>query len=413
MAVTAYVALGSNLGDRSGYLNGALQALRERSGLAVARVSSFHETAPVGGPPSQGLYLNAVAEIHTDLSPHQLLDVLQAVEQQFGRVRRERDGPRTLDLDLLLFGDRVLSEPSLVVPHPRMRQRVFVLEPLAEIAPAAVDPVSGLTAAELLQQLRTAPAAETGRELRGLRALVTGSTSGIGRAIALKLAAAGADVLVHGRRSLEAAERVANQAASLGVRAGLILADLRRQDECRALVERAWGQWDGLDVWVNNAGADTLTGEAGRWPFERKLEELLAVDVTATLLLARDVGRWMKARGSGTIINMGWDQADGGMEGDSGQLFGAAKAAVMAFSKSLALSLAPEVRVNCLAPGWIQTAWGEKASADWQQRVLRETPLGRWGTPEDVAGAVRWLVSPEAAFITGQVLRINGGAVRY
>jgi NAD(P)-dependent dehydrogenase (short-subunit alcohol dehydrogenase family) len=100
------------------------------------------------------------------------------------------------------------------------------------------------------------------------------------------------------------------------------------------------------------------------------------------------------------------------MEGDSGQMFGATKAAVMAFSKSLAVSLAPQVRVNCLAPGWIRTAWGEGASAQWQERVQRETPLRRWGTPADVAAAARWLVSPSAAFITGQVVRINGGVVR-
>ena len=146
-------------------------------------------------------------------------------------------------------------------------------------------------------------------------------------------------------------------------------------------------------------------------PFEAKLQELLAVDVTATMLLARAVGERMKPTG-GVIVNMGWDQAETGMEGDSGQLFAAAKAAVMGFTKSLALSLAPHVRVNCLAPGWIRTAWGESASEDWQQRAIREAPLGRWGTPDDVAQVACWLVSPAAAFVTGQVIRINGGAVR-
>ncbi len=109
---------------------------------------------------------------------------------------------------------------------------------------------------------------------------------------------------------------------------------------------------------------------------------------------------------------MGWDQADTGMEGDSGELFAASKGAIVAFSKSLALSLAPTVRVNCLAPGWVRTAWGEGASERWQERVRRETPLRRWGRPEDVAAAARWLVSPAADYLTGQVLRINGGAVR-
>jgi len=157
---------------------------------------------------------------------------------------------------------------------------------------------------------------------------------------------------------------------------------------------------------------DTLTGEAATSSFEQKLEELWAVDVRSTIQLSRDIGARMKEQGSGLILTMGWDQAETGMEGDSGQLFAAAKSAVMGFTRSLALSLAPQVRVNCLAPGWIKTAWGEKASEIWQERVVRETPLQRWGTPEDVAGTARWLASREARFITGQVIRINGGAIR-
>src|SRR5262249_45057307 len=100
-----------------------------------------------------------------------------------------------------------------------------------------------------------------------------------------------------------------------------------------------------------------------------------------------------------------------GMEGDSGELFAASKGAIMAFSRSLALSLAPTVRVNCLAPGWIRTAWGEGASRRWQERVRRGTPLGRWGSPQEVAAVARWLVSSAADFLTGQIIRVNGGAV--
>jgi 3-oxoacyl-[acyl-carrier protein] reductase len=120
----------------------------------------------------------------------------------------------------------------------------------------------------------------------------------------------------------------------------------------------------------------------------------------------------MKAQGQGAIVTMGWDQAETGMEGDSGELFAATKGAVMAFTRSLALSLAPQVRVNALAPGWIKTAWGGAASSVWHKRVLRETPLARWGTPEDVARVACFLVSPAAEFMTGQVVRINGGAIR-
>jgi len=189
----------------------------------------------------------------------------------------------------------------------------------------------------------------------------------------------------------------------------VVMADLSDSAAHERLVQEAWHWRGGVDIWVNNAGADTLTGEAVHWKFERKLEELLRIDVVATLRLARLIGKRMKERGSGTIVHIGWDQAESGQAGDSGELFAAAKGAVMAFSKSLARSLAPTVRVNCVAPGWIKTAWGAGASQYWQDRARRESLLDRWGTPEDVARAVRFVVSPAASFITGQTIAVNGG----
>jgi 2-amino-4-hydroxy-6-hydroxymethyldihydropteridine diphosphokinase len=412
--IAAYIALGSNLGDRADYLERALTALRQCEGVQVTRVSPVYETRPVGGPLGQGPYLNAVAEVRTECSAHDLLDVLLAIEQQLGRVRQEREGPRTIDLDLLLYGDLVHADERLIVPHPRLHERLFVLQPLAQIAPGLIHPALKRSVAELLAELQGLRpyGVSAGRELASRRAVVTGSTSGIGRAIALELAAAGADVIVHGRRSRPAAEETAAQVRLAGVRGAVCLADLSDAEACRRLVEEAWQCWGGIDIWINNAGADTLTGEAASWPFERKLRELLAVDVTATMLLSRDAGRRMHDDKGGVLVNMGWDQAETGMEGDSGELFAASKGAIMAFSRSLALSLAPAVRVNCLAPGWIRTAWGEEASRRWQERVKRETPLGRWGRPEDVAAVTRWLVSPAAEFLTGQIIRVNGGAVR-
>jgi 3-oxoacyl-[acyl-carrier protein] reductase len=130
------------------------------------------------------------------------------------------------------------------------------------------------------------------------------------------------------------------------------------------------------------------------------------------MMLSKEVGARMQVWGNGVIINIGWDQAAVGMEGDSGELFAATKGAVMSFSRSLALSLAPKVRVHCIAPGWIKTAWGESASDPWQERVLTETPLNRWGSPEDVAALAAFLCSREATYLTGQVWNCNGGAVR-
>lgn len=246
-------------------------------------------------------------------------------------------------------------------------------------------------------------------ELSGLTAVVTGSSSGIGRAIALELAQAGAQVLVHARCSADAARAVSAEIAALGRKSEVLLHDIGDSGAHQAFVERAWAWQGAVDIWVNNAGADLLTGEPGKWPFERKLAELLRVDVTGTMLLARLAGARMKARGAGVILNMGWDQAEHGMAGDSGELFAASKGAIMAFTRSLAMSLGPEVRVNCLAPGWIKTSWGEGASDYWHERAVRECALGRWGTPEDVAKVARFLASPASGFITGQIVPVNGG----
>jgi 3-oxoacyl-[acyl-carrier protein] reductase len=239
-------------------------------------------------------------------------------------------------------------------------------------------------------------------------AVVTGSSSGIGRAIALELARAGADVLVHARRNREGADAVAELIRSLGRQATVVLADLSEPSEQDQFVASAWA-WRDIDVWINNAGADVLTGDAAKQSFEEKLDSLWRVDVVATLRLSRAVGERMRARGGGVIINMGWDQAETGMGGESGQFFGATKGAIMAASRSLAKSLAPEVRVNCIAPGWIRTEWGQQASDDWQQRAQRESLLHRWGMPEDVARVACFLASSAAEFVNGQIIPVNGG----
>jgi 2-amino-4-hydroxy-6-hydroxymethyldihydropteridine diphosphokinase len=141
--ITAYVALGSNLGDREAHLAHAVAALRATCGVEVRALSSIRETQPVGGPP-QGAFLNAVVELRTELSARTLLERLLEIEAEAGRERGPlRNAPRTLDLDLLIYGDQRIDEPGLVVPHPRMHERAFVLEPLAEIAPELARRVAG------------------------------------------------------------------------------------------------------------------------------------------------------------------------------------------------------------------------------------------------------------------------------
>lgn len=151
--VTAYLALGSNLGNREAALRGAREALDAIPGVEVAASSSLYETAPVGGPTGQGPYLNAVLRVETSLSAPELLQSCLGVEERFGRRRLERWGPRTLDVDLLLYSVETLHLPGLEVPHPRLHQRPFVLLPLSELAPGLTHPVLGRTVRELAEDL--------------------------------------------------------------------------------------------------------------------------------------------------------------------------------------------------------------------------------------------------------------------
>src|SRR4051812_12577261 len=149
MSSTAFVGLGSNLGDRQAYLDQAIETLENADNISVTQVSSYYETEPLGGPAGQPDFLNAVAELETELSAEALLSVLQDIEKANKRVRQERFGPRTLDLDLLLYDDVVFKSQTLTLPHPRMHKRGFALEPLAEIAPELVHPVLNKTIQEL------------------------------------------------------------------------------------------------------------------------------------------------------------------------------------------------------------------------------------------------------------------------
>lgn len=247
------------------------------------------------------------------------------------------------------------------------------------------------------------------RELSDRVAVVTGSSRGIGRAIAMELAAAGAHVVIHAGHNSQALEQASAAVRAQGVEAEAVMADLCLDVAQDDLLEHAW-QWKGhVDIWINNAGVDILTGDRAEWTFEQKLDSLWEVDTRATIRLSRQIGKRMAQRGTGVILNTGWDGAERGMAGDSAELFAASKGAVMAFTRSLAQSLAPKVRVNCMALGWIKTAWGDQASDAWQDRARQESLANRWGTPEDVARVACFLVSPQSEFLSGQVIQVNGG----
>jgi 3-oxoacyl-[acyl-carrier protein] reductase len=241
---------------------------------------------------------------------------------------------------------------------------------------------------------------------------VTGASSGIGRAIAETFAAHGATVLLTHRASPDRSREVAEAIAARGGRALVAQADLGTREACERLVAQARDDLGRVDVWVNNAGVDVLTGDAAAWEWERKLDALLAVDLKGTIACSYAVGELMRRQEpGGTIVNMSWDHVTTGMAGDDPQLFSAVKGGVLAFSKSLARRLAPEVRVNVLCPGWIETSFGEHVDREFHNAVAESTPLRRWGRPQDVANAALYLASPEASFVTGQAINVNGGVV--
>jgi 3-oxoacyl-[acyl-carrier protein] reductase len=251
--------------------------------------------------------------------------------------------------------------------------------------------------------------------LAGRAVLVTGGSSGIGQAIAIAAARAGADVAVTYHLNERGARDVERDICALGRRGAAIhlnLADIASVAELAELGATARRSLGRLDVWINNAGADILTAPAAALSPIQKLDLLLAVDLRGTVLASWQAADMFAAQDEGgVIINMSWDHVLTGMAGANPQLFSAVKGGVLAFSKSLARSVGPRVRVNIIAPGFIETAFGVGAGDEWRRVVVESTPLKRWGTPDDVAAAAVFLASPDAAFLTGQTILVGGGVV--
>ncbi len=248
--------------------------------------------------------------------------------------------------------------------------------------------------------------------LAGRCVLVTGASSGIGRAIALASARAGADVALTYRRNEAGAREVERDVSAAGRKAVVIRADVAEESSVQALGETARQALGRIDAWVNNAGADILTGPAATLSDVARLDLLISVDLRGTMLAAWRAADILAAQpDGGVIINMSWDHVLTGMAGRNPELFAAVKGGVLAFSKSLARSVAPRVRVNVVAPGWIDTSFAFGIDDRRRAAIADATPLRRWGTPDDVAGAVVFLASPAAAFLTGQTLLVGGGVV--
>lgn len=239
--------------------------------------------------------------------------------------------------------------------------------------------------------------------------VVTGAGRGIGRALALGFAAQGATVLVHYGHAQQNAEEVMHMIAAAGGRAYMAQADVAVADDVVRLVTEAVTTLGPIDVWINNAGASANSSESQGLSEEQRFARVMAVDVMGTWRCCHAVKTHM--RDDGCILNLGWDHALDGAPGFVNELYAVSKGAVISMTRCLAKELAPRVRVNCIAPGWIENEWVLGRSDAFRMKVEQSIPMQRWGKPADIVEAALFLVSPAASFITGQVLVVDGGEV--
>ncbi len=250
------------------------------------------------------------------------------------------------------------------------------------------------------------------KRLKDKIAVITGASSGIGAKIAILFAKEGGSVVVNYRKSKDNAEKVVEEIKCMGQHAIAIQADMGNKKDIIRLISATMDKFGHIDILVNNAGADILTGSGALANNDEKLEQLLNVDLKGTMNACWLVATIMQKQGAGVIVNMGWDLATHGIEGSNPQIFAASKAGVLGFTRSFAKTVAPEIRVNMVSPGWIATSFSEKyMQEEYFQARIKEIPLGRFGKPEDVAAAVVFLASEESSYLSGESININGGLV--
>ena len=241
--------------------------------------------------------------------------------------------------------------------------------------------------------------------------VVTGAGRGIGRTLALGFAEQGATVLVHYFQSDQGAREVVNQIQARGGRAIMIQADIRQASEVTRLVTESHRQLGPIDIWINNAGATANSEETRGMEDAAVFERLIEVDILGTWRCCREARPYMRT--GGCLLTTGWDGVLVGLPGLPNQAYAASKGAIMALTRSLAAEYAPDIRVNCIAPGLIENDWARRLSPQARQHLSEHVPLQRWGTPEDVLQMALFLASPAASYITGQTMLVNGGGIMH
>ena len=238
--------------------------------------------------------------------------------------------------------------------------------------------------------------------------LITGASGGIGSATAHRFAATGAEVLLHAHQNIDTVCTLRESIRNRGGKAKVLSADFSLPDAANELCQRVFELTDHIDVLVHAAGLDLMVSSLASVPFAQKLRQIVQTDVVAPIQLSRMIGKRMSEQKQGTIVFLGWNGVDYGWQGETAQLYGTAKGALLGFSRSLAEDLAPNVLVRCLSLGWIKTRWGQKLAEEIEQRYAADSRRNRWGTPEEVAAVIEFLTRDESAYIDGIGLRLDG-----
>ena len=237
--------------------------------------------------------------------------------------------------------------------------------------------------------------------------LITGASGGIGFATAKQFALTGAEVILHAHQNVSTIRELQETIQRQGGKAKIVSANFSQSDAAETLYRHVFDLTDHIDVLVNAAGLDLMSTTMASLSFEQKLQQMLQTDVFTPILLSRLIGQRMQ-QGQGTIFFLGWNGVDYGWRGETAQLYGTTKGALLGFCRSLAEDFAPNVLVRCLSLGWIKTRWGEKLSEELERHYATDSRRNRWGTPEEIAAVIEFLASDESKYIDGIGLRLDG-----